>query len=309
MTGVGLPPTPGSGRAWRVRGATLALDAPRLLGILNVTPDSFSDGGDFFLRDAAVARGERLAAEGADVIDVGGESTRPQGAEPVSAAEELTRVLPVVRELARRLPDTLISVDTVKAEVAHAALSEGAHIVNDVSGGRLDPAMPETCARHGAGFVLMHSRGSVRDMATYAHATYDDVVAEVLAELETRVSGARAAGVASECIVLDPGIGFAKRSADSLAVLAGIPRLAAAGYPILVGASRKRFVGELTGVTTPAERVFGTVGAHVAALMRGAALFRVHDVRAARQSLDVAWAVLAADRTGVAPHAAQGVPA
>jgi dihydropteroate synthase len=308
VTGVGTPAAADAGRPWRVRRATLALDTPRLFGILNVTPDSFSDGGDFLSADAAVARGEQLAAEGADVIDVGGESTRPQGATPVSAAEELARVLPVVRELARRLPHTLLSVDTVKSPVAHAALSDGAHIVNDVSGGRLDPAMAEICARHGAGFVIMHSRGTVQDMATYAHANYDDVVADVISELDQRVAGARAAGVDEACIVLDPGLGFSKRSEHSLALVAAIPRLAAAGFPILVGASRKRFVGELSGVSTPAERGYGTVGAHVAALMRGATLFRVHDVRAARESLDVAWAVLAAARRG-APGALAGVPA
>jgi len=280
--------------AWAVRDGVLVLDRPRLLGIVNVTPDSFSDGGNFFVRDAAVAHAERLAAEGADVLDVGGESTRPQGAEAVSEAEELGRVIPVVRELVRRLPQVPVSVDTVKAAVADAALAEGARIVNDVSGGRLDPRMAAVCARHGAGFVIMHSRGTVRDMATYTYAEYDDVVGDVLTELERRAAAARAAGVAAEAIVFDPGIGFSKRSAQSLAVLAGIPRLRAAGYPILVGASRKRFIGELTGVDVAAERVAGTVGAHVAALMLGARLFRVHDVRPARQSLDVAWAVLAA---------------
>lgn len=285
---------------WAVRDGVLPLDRPRLLGIVNVTPDSFSDGGNFFSRDAAVAHAERLAAEGADVLDVGGESTRPQGAEPVSEAEELARVVPVVRELVRRLPQVPVSVDTVKAAVADAALAEGARIVNDVSGGRLDARMAAVCARHGAGFVLMHSRGTVHDMATYTYAEYDDVVADVLAELEGRVVAARAAGVAAEAIVLDPGIGFSKRSAQSLAVLAGIPRLCSAGYPILVGASRKRFIGELTGVEVAAERVAGTVGAHVAALMLGARLFRVHDVRPARQALDVAWAVLAAGAAGPA---------
>ncbi len=265
-----------------------------MLGIVNVTPDSFSDGGNFFSRDAAVSHAERLAAEGADVLDVGGESTRPQGAEPVSEAEELARVLPVVREIVRRLPGVLVSVDTVKAAVAGAALDEGAHIVNDVSGGRLDEGMGAVCAAHGAGVVLMHSRGPVRDMATYAHAEYDDVVETVIDELKARVAAARAAGVQRERIVLDPGVGFSKRTEHSVAVLAGIPRLRAVGYPVLVGASRKRVVGELSGVARPADRVAGTVGAHVAALALGARLFRVHDVRAARESLDVAWAILAA---------------
>ncbi|HVA56963.1 MAG TPA: dihydropteroate synthase [Gemmatimonadaceae bacterium] len=279
---------------WGVRGGVLSLDRPRLLGIVNVTPDSFSDGGNFFSRDAACSHAERLAAEGADVIDVGGESTRPQGAEPVSVAAELDRVLPVIREVVRRLPGVLVSVDTVKAAVADAALSEGAHIVNDVSGGRLDPRMAAVCARHGAGFVIMHSRGTVRDMATYAHAEYDDVVEDVLGELQQRVVAARAAGVERERIVLDPGVGFSKRTEQSLAMLAGIPRLCAAGYPLLVGASRKRFVGEISGEPQATNRVAGTVGAHVAALMLGARLFRVHDVRPARQSLDVAWAVVRA---------------
>ncbi|MDE3128351.1 MAG: dihydropteroate synthase, partial [Gemmatimonadota bacterium] len=188
----------------------------------------------------------------------------------------------------------------VKAAVADAALGEGAHVVNDVSGGRLDARMAAVCARHGAGFVIMHSRGTVRDMATYRHAGYDDVVNDVGAELEARAAAALAAGVARNRIVLDPGLGFAKRSEHSLAVLAGIPRLRALGYPILVGASRKRFVGELTGEPAPAGRLAGTLGAHVAALMLGARLFRVHDVRAARQSLDVAWAVRARAAEGPA---------
>ncbi len=294
MSGAYATAASASGRAWRVRGAALVFDRPRLFGILNVTPDSFSDGGAFASVDAALAHAEFMRAAGADVIDVGGESTRPGGAEPVDAAEELRRVLPVVQGLTRRLPGVLISVDTTKAAVAEAALAVGAHIVNDVSGGRLDPAMAGTVGRHGAGYVIMHSRGTVRDMATYAHAQYDDVVADVAAELAARVAAARAAGVEEENIVLDPGLGFSKRSGDSLAVLAGLPRLAAAGFPLLVGASRKRFVGELTGAAAPGERLFGTVGAHVAALMRGATLFRVHDVRAARESLDVAWAVRAA---------------
>jgi dihydropteroate synthase len=280
--------------AWLVRGSALSLDRPRLLGILNVTPDSFSDGGHFFSREAALAHAERLAADGADVIDIGGESTRPQGAEPVAEADELSRVLPVIRDVVRGLPGVLVSVDTVKAGVAEAALDAGAHIVNDVSGGRLDHRMAAVCARYGAGFVIMHSRGTVRDMATYAYATYDDVVAEVLGELHQCVVAARAVGVERERIVLDPGVGFSKRTDQSLAVLAGVWRLCATGYPILVGASRKRFVGEIAGAPGAADRLAGTVGAHVTALVLGARLFRVHDVRPARQSLDVAWAVLTA---------------
>ncbi|MFN2565690.1 MAG: dihydropteroate synthase [Gemmatimonadaceae bacterium] len=281
---------------WRIAGRVLVIDRPIVVGVLNVTPDSFSDGGRFASLEAAVARAEAMVAEGADVIDVGGESTRPQGARPVGVEEELGRVLPVVRELRRVLPEeTPISVDTVKAAVAAAALEEGAQIVNDVSGFRLDRRMPEVCATKGAGVVLMHSRGGVTEMATYAVAVYEDVVDEVLNELRARVDAAQEAGVADECIVVDPGIGFSKRSEHSLAMLAALPRLAAWGYPVLVGTSRKRFVGELTGVTEPAQRVHGTTGANVAALQRGARLFRVHDVRAARHALDVAWAVMQAE--------------
>jgi dihydropteroate synthase len=273
----------------------IVIDRPIVIGVLNVTPDSFSDGGRFASVAAAVKHAESMVAEGADIIDVGGESTRPQGAQPVAAEQELERVLPVVRELRRALPETPISVDTVKAEVAAAALTEGAQIVNDVSGLRLDPLMAETCATSGAGVVLMHSRGGVSEMASYAVATYSDVVSEVLGELRERVDHARRAGIADERIVVDPGIGFSKRSEHSLAVLGALDRLAAWGYPILVGASRKRFVGELTGAADPADRIHGTTGANVAALDRGATLFRVHDVRAARQALDVAWAIKEAE--------------
>ena len=283
---------------WRVRGRVLALDRPRILGIVNVTPDSFSDGGSFFSPTAAVAHAEAMLAEGADVLDVGGESTRPQGATPVDATEERRRVVPVVAELRRRFPDAVLSVDTVKSAVAEAVLDAGADIINDVSAFRLDPRMGEISARLGAGVVLMHSRGGVSDMATFAHADYgDDPVGEVVSELKGRIEAARAAGVVAEAIVVDPGIGFAKRSEHSLAVLAGLSRLAELGAPVLVGVSRKRFIGEINHVTVPAERVEGTIGANVVALARGARLFRVHDVRSNRRALDVAWAILERETT------------
>lgn len=278
---------------WQLRTRILSLDVPRILGIVNVTPDSFSDGGRFFSGDAAVEHGLRLVEEGADMLDIGGESTRPQGATPVDAGEELARVLPVVRALRERVPEVPISVDTVKSEVAAAVLEAGAEVINDVSAFRLDPEMPGICARAGAGVILMHSRGTVADMATYEHASYGaDVAGEVLAELCESVRLAEEAGIERSRIALDPGIGFAKRSEHSLAVLAAIPRFAALGYPLVVGASRKRFIGELTGVSNPAERVEGTVGANVMALALGARIFRVHDVRATRRALDVGWAIL-----------------
>lgn len=279
--------------AWAHSAGSIPLDRPVVMGILNVTPDSFSDGGHFFSVDDALARAESLVAEGADIIDVGGESTRPQGAMPVDAVEETRRVLPVIAAVRRRFSGTVVSVDTVKAEVAERALGEGAAIVNDVSAFRLDERMAEVCARGRAGVVLMHSRGGVSDMATFAHANYgEDVTGDVLAELLPQAHLAERAGVRREAIVLDPGIGFSKRSEHSLAVLSELPRILDADYPVMVGVSRKRFLGEITGVREPAERVHGTTGANVMALALGARIFRVHDVAAARQALDVAWAIL-----------------
>ena len=285
--------------AWAHSHGSIPLDRPVVMGILNVTPDSFSDGGRFFSVDDALARAESLMAEGVDIIDVGGESTRPQGATPVDVVEESRRVLPVIAGVRRRFPESVISVDTVKAEVAERALAEGAAIVNDVSAFRLDARMAEVCARARAGVVLMHSRGGVSDMATFAHANYgDDVVGELLAELLPQATAAERAGVPREAIVLDPGIGFSKRSEHSLAVLAELPRIVEADYPVMVGVSRKRFLGEITGVRDPAERVHGTTGANVMALALGARIFRVHEVAAARQALDVAWAILQHESNG-----------
>jgi len=277
---------------WQLKDRGLNLDRPLIMGILNVTPDSFSDGGQFFSRDAAIEHARRMRDEGADIIDVGGESTRPQGAMPIDAGEELRRVIPVIGAIAETIPDVVVSVDTVKADVAREALAAGAQIVNDVSGFRLDPRMGEICAGTGAGVVLMHSRGGVTDMGTYAHAEYGDVVDEVLTELRQCVDAAQQSGVAADRIAVDPGIGFAKRGEHSLNMLAALPELAEWGYPIVVGVSRKRFLGELAGVTGPAARVHATVGANVAALHRGARVFRVHDVAANRQAIDVAWAIM-----------------
>ena len=276
---------------WRVRGRTLATERPLIMGIVNVTPDSFSDGGALRSVGDAVARAESLVADGADILDVGGESTRPH-ANVVEADEELRRAVPVVEALARRFPDIALSIDTVKSTVARAAIDAGAHIVNDVSGLRLDTEIAPTCAERGVGIVLMHSRGSVSEMASYAHAEYsDDPMDDVLDELRERVALALARGIDVECIAVDPGLGFSKRSEHSLRVLASLKRLAAWGYPVVVGASRKRFVGELSGVQEPAARVHGSVGAAVAAFERGARVLRVHDVAATRQALNVADAV------------------
>ena len=281
--------------SWSVRGLTVALDRPLVMGIVNVTPDSFSDGGSFFSPASALAQSAKLIKEGADILDIGGESTRPQGAEVVPADEELRRILPVVRALALEHPDVLISVDTVKSSVAEAAIIAGAHIVNDVSAMRLDAEMPAVCQRYGVGVVLMHSRGGVEDMATYEHAVYaGDVLEDVLGELATRVENALEHAIPRDHIVVDPGIGFAKHGMQSLRMLGCLERLAAWGFPVMIGASRKRFIGEITGVTEPRLRVHGSVGAAVAAYERGARIFRVHDVAATRQALDVAAAIRSA---------------
>lgn len=279
---------------WRTARHVIELDRPRLLGILNVTPDSFWDGGRHAGTDAALARAETLISEGADLIDVGGESTRP-GARSVPAAAERDRVVPVIRGIARRWPQVAVSVDTVKAEVARAALDAGAAVVNDVSGLRLDAELGAAVAEAGAGLVLMHSRGTVDEMASYDLARYgEDPVGETVAELGAAIERARAAGVPDEHVVVDPGLGFSKRTEHTVGLLRRLDRVAALGRPVLVGPSRKRFVGELAGGLPPEERLEGTIAACVAALLHGARLFRVHDVRAVRRALTVAEAV----RTG-----------
>lgn len=280
---------------WSIRGRELSLTRPLVMGIVNVTPDSFSDGGRYLSPGTALAHAAKLIVEGADILDVGGESTRPQGATVVSADEELRRVLPVIRTLAAERPEIVISVDTVKASVAEAALTAGAHIVNDVSGMRLDSEMSSVCASLGAGVILMHSRGGVVDMATFAHADYEgDFLEVMLSELGDRVRDAERAGVERGAIAVDPGIGFSKRVEHSLRALACLERLAAWGHPVVVGASRKRFIGEVTGEANPSHRVFGSVGAAVTAYLRGARVLRVHDVAATRHALDVAAAIDAA---------------
>lgn len=211
----------------------------------------------------------------------------------MDVAEELRRVLPVVKELRERFPALPISVDTVKSDVARSVLAHGVDIINDVSAFRLDPAMGRVCAAAGAGVILMHSRGGVSDMGTYRFASYGaDVMGEVMSELVSAANSAESAGVGRDRIVLDPGVGFAKRTEHSVAVIGAVDRLAALGYPVAIGVSRKRVIGELSGVASPADRVDGTIAANVMALALGARIFRVHDVRVARRALDVAWGIL-----------------
>lgn len=282
---------PLSASGWRIRGRLWSLERPWIMGVLNVTPDSFWAGSRRAGMDAAVAAAESLLEEGADLLDVGGESTRP-GARPVSQEEERARVVPVVAAIARQWPHILISIDTVKAPVAEAALDAGASVINDVSALRLDPAVGALAARERAGVVLMHSRGTVERMASYDTAEYGaDPVGEVAAELKDALSRAERCGVAPESVVLDPGLGFSKRTEHSVAVLKELDRIAALGRPVMVGPSRKRFIGELGGGLPVEERLEGTLVACVVALGRGARIFRVHDVRPARRALDVAWAL------------------
>ncbi|GAB2733560.1 dihydropteroate synthase [Kitasatospora kifunensis] len=267
-------------------------DRCAVMGVVNVTPDSFSDGGQWLDPDAAVAHGLDLVARGADLVDVGGESTRP-GSQRVTEAEELRRVLPVVRQLAAA--GVLVSVDTMRAVVAERALMAGAVLVNDVSGGLADPAMAAVVAEHGAPFVVMHWRGQSVDMER--RAVYDDVVADVVAELTTRIEALLAAGVKEEQLILDPGLGFAKTSEHNWSLLAGLDALTALGRPVLVAASRKRFLGTLladpeTGQLRPArQRDDATAAISVLSARAGAWAVRVHDVAGTADAVRVvaAW--------------------
>ncbi|MGH7043653.1 MAG: dihydropteroate synthase [Acetobacteraceae bacterium] len=266
--------------------AGLTLDQPRVMGILNVTPDSFSDGGDHADAAQAIAAGRALAEAGADIIDVGGESTRP-GAAPIDPAEEIRRILPVVRALARA--GIRVSIDTRNAATMAAALDVGAAIVNDVSALAHDPEAAPLLAARGTQVVLMHMRGTPETMN--AHAIYTDIAAEVVAELAARMAVAEAAGIARDAICLDPGIGFAKHARHSIELLRRLPELAALGRPILVGVSRKSFIGRLSGTAQPRDRLGGSLAAGLFALSHGAAILRVHNVFETVRALRV-WQAL-----------------
>jgi len=270
-------------RVWRCRGRSLPLGRTLVMGIVNVTPDSFSDGGCWLDPERAIEHGLRLAAEGADLLDIGGESTRP-GAADVELDEELRRVVPVIRGLARQCGVPL-SVDTRRPEVAREAVGAGAVIVNDIMPFAGDAAMAAAVRETEAGAVLMHMRGTPQTMA--AQTAYDDVVAEVERVLRASVAYAEAHGIGAERVVIDPGIGFAKTAAQSLALLAATPRLARIA-PVLVGASRKRFIGEMCEEPVAAERLGGSVAVAVWCAQRGASVVRVHDVKATRQALTMA---------------------
>jgi dihydropteroate synthase len=261
---------------------------PVLMGVLNVTPDSFSDGGEVFSKEVAAARAGAMLEEGAEIIDVGGESTRP-GSDPVSPEEEARRVIPVVQGILAEHPDTIVSIDTYRSETAGSALEAGVRIVNDVTALRGDPRMARVVAEARCPVILMHMLGEPKTMQHDPR--YGDVVREVRDFLAERAEHAIAESVEPEKIVVDPGIGFGKTLDHNLALLYHLDELVELGFPVLVGTSRKSFIGKITGVEEARDRVFGTVAANVIAYERGATLFRVHDVQANREALAVAQAI------------------
>lgn len=267
-------------------------DERALMAIINVTPDSFYDGGVRSSTARAIDDGVAMWAAGARYLDVGGESSRP-GAEPVSEAEELRRVLPVIEGLVKRAPEAVISIDTVKPNVARRAVEAGARVINNIRGGR-DPEMREVMASTQAGVVLMHMRGAPKTMQQ-GDLSSADISAEVCAWLKARAALCEAEGVAREAIMLDPGIGFGKTPQQNLELIARLPELANLGYPVLLALSRKSYIGALTGAPAE-ERLAGTIASYVYAALKGPQLWRVHDVREAQQALTLLTALLSAER-------------
>jgi dihydropteroate synthase len=271
----------------RARDRVVALDRPLIMGVLNVTPDSFSDGGLHFDTSAAIQRALQMVEEGADLIDVGGESSRP-GAEPIGEGEELRRVMPVLEAVCGRIP-VPVSVDTTKATVAHRALSAGASMINDISALRFDPRMASVVAEFGAAVVLMHMQGTPKTMQVAPY--YEDVVGDVRGFFMERLKAATAAGISDDRIVLDPGIGFGKRWEDNLALLAHVDMLTALGRPVLIGVSRKGFIGQVLDRPV-SHRLMGTAAACAMAILGGARIIRVHDVGAMRDLVLMLQAIL-----------------
>ncbi|MGB3682113.1 MAG: dihydropteroate synthase [Rubrobacteraceae bacterium] len=280
--------TTGTNKKIRVGGRTLG-PGPVLVGILNVTPDSFSDGGDFLNPERAVKQAATMLDEGAGILDVGGESTRP-GSEPVSPEEELRRVIPAIRSILDAHPEATISIDTYRAATAEAALEAGAQIVNDVTALRGDPSLAGVVAKAGCPVVLMHMLGEPKTMQRQPR--YEDVVREVRGFLAGKAEHAESAGISPENIILDPGIGFGKTIEHNLTLLNHLDAIADLGYPVLLGASRKGFIGKTSGIEEAKDRVSGTVATSVLGYERGATFFRVHDVRANREALEVAEVIL-----------------
>ena len=277
---------------WRA-GILTEGSGPVVVGILNVTPDSFSDGGDFLDPEAAAEHAAAMLDEGAGILDLGGESTRP-GSDRVSQEEEIRRVVPVIQRILAARPEAVISVDTYRADTATAALEAGARLINDVTALRGDPRMASVVHEAACPVILMHMQGEPKTMQDEPH--YEDVVREVRDFLARRAELAISAGVRQENVILDPGIGFGKNLEHNLTLLRNLDAVVDLGFPVLIGASRKRFIGEITGVRVARERFFGTLATTVLAYERGVTYFRVHDVRANREALAVAEAVLRTPR-------------
>ncbi len=258
-----------------------------LMGVVNVTPDSFSDGGDFFSPDAAVEQAHKLVEAGAHIIDVGGESTRP-GSDPVSIQEEVERVVPVIKALSSNIPVPL-SIDTYKPEVAHAALKAGAKIVNDIGGLREDSAMADLVAEHKVPIILMHMKGKPKTMQD--NPVYDDLILEVYSSLAKSAASALSAGVEKNRIILDPGIGFGKSFEDNLKLLDRLHEFTGLGFPICIGVSRKAFIGATLGIQEPKDRLIGSIAASVIAIRGGAKIIRTHDVMETAQAAKLADAI------------------
>ena len=275
-------------REWTIAGGRLPIgERTLIMGVLNVTPDSFSDGGQFLLLDQAIERAEQMIAEGADIIDVGGESTRPGGAAPISPEDELQRVVPVIASLAKR-STVPISIDTTKSLVARAALDAGAVIVNDISALRFDFYVADEVAKSGAGLVLMHSRGTPATMHRLPPVA--NIIDEVTSSLRSSINMAERRGVKRESIVIDPGIGFGKSQEQNIELIAKLDQLASAfpDLPILIGTSRKSFIGKILDGAPAGQRLYGTVATITAAILHGAQVVRVHDVKAAVETVRVA---------------------
>jgi len=265
------------------------LTHPLIMGILNVTPDSFSDGGHYADIASAVEQARQMIEQGVDIIDIGGESTRP-GSEPVSAEEQIQRVVPVIMAIRQELsPSIAISIDTTLSAVADAALDAGATLINDISAGLQDKKIFSVAAKRNVPIILMHIKGQSKTMQNEPY--YEDVVSEVLTHLRVRIELALAAGVKKHNIAIDPGIGFGKRKQDNLDLLAHLDKFVATGYPVLLGTSRKRFMGGICAVTEPMELVTATAVTTALGVMQGVQMFRVHDVKENKQAADVAWAI------------------
>ncbi|WP_457568137.1 dihydropteroate synthase [Desulfurobacterium sp.] len=272
----------------KANGKTLSLTKPAIMGILNTTPDSFSDGGKWTTVDRALKHAEEMINEGATIIDVGGESTRP-GAEPVPIEEEMRRVIPVIEAIRKEFPAVFISIDTYKSKVAEEALNAGADIVNDISGFHFDDKMAELVARRSVPAVLMHIKGTPKNMQKNPH--YDDVIKELCTYFEKTIKEAEKAGVKKEQIIIDPGIGFGKRLEDNLTILKRINEFTRFGVPILLGTSRKSFIKMVNGEENPEKRVAGSLASIVRGVLNGVKIVRVHDVRETRQFLDILFAI------------------